>query len=327
VNAADIRNLKHAPNMALRFSEHKDLAGDKEVTSVSFEWENFEKFDSDTEWMTRQGVRPHATAFSGGGLSYMGSQWLGGPRSAKEFMDKVRNGWPELRQELAAMMEGIELELPQVPNRADMRRRKRHRDDHGDTLDMTRVWNGDIGRAWERPVREDVHTVSTKRVTVCVDVMSHAGITNSEAMWRAALAVALCDSLAKTGRVFEVWTSASYTHLWQYGTPLMCWHGWCAKRTTDPLNLDRLCSMVSVGFLRVPSFWAAHAVLDWHPTGSYGHCGNSGLPHTLQERKDAGEVVLRIDQCYNKRQMLAEYARAWKEVEAHAALAHQEHVA
>lgn len=308
----------YPPNMAMRFTEHGDLTGARYNSGVSFEWDNFEQFDTDVDWMKKRGVRPHGSAWDGSWR--MGTEWLGGPSNAAEFMEKVRHGWPELREQLEVMMKGIELELPLVPSRTEVRRRKRHRDDHGDTLDMTRVWNGDIGRAWERPVRVDVHTISTKRVTVAIDVMSHAGITNTQAMWRAALAVALCDALARAGRVFEVWVTSSYANLWRDSdTPRRCWHGWCVKRTADPLNLDRLCSMVSVGFLRVPSFWAAHAVKGWEPTNSYGMCANDGLPKTLQDRKDGGEVVLRIDQCYSKHQMLREYARAWKEVEDHAA--------
>jgi hypothetical protein len=293
---------------------------------LSMEWETFEQFVADIAEARKAGERMSAGGWRGN------IDWYGCAGGVPEVFNKVEYGWPEMRGKLERLTADLELEIPNFPSRAALRRRKRHRDDHGDTLDMTRVWNGDIGRAWERPVREDVHTVSTKRVTMALDLGTPWHMTQEAALWRAALAVALCDRLARAGKVIEVWVCGSAMSVWRnapIGSNNKSTSAWCIKRTQDPLVLDRLCSMVTAGFWRACGFWSFHTLLDGRTLEHYGYYpgGHEQLPATLEERRAGGELVLHTRNCLSKEQMLAEYERAWKEVEAHAAIAHQEHVA
>ena len=280
---------------------------------LSMEWETFEQFFADIAQASKAGqrmnVNPHNAV-----------EWYGTCGGADGVMRRVRDGWPELRAKLEELTRDIELELPNVPARAMLRRRKRHRSDHGDTLDMTRVWGGELDRAWERPVREDVHTVTTKRVTVALDLGTPWHMTQTDTLWRAALALLLCDRLARAGKVFEVWVTGTAQDIWHVaptGTNNTMTAAWCVKRTQDPLVLDRLCSMVTAGFWRACGFWSFHTVLDAKVASRYGYYpGNhEKLPASLQARRDAGECVLHARACLSKRAMLAEYARSWEEVE------------
>ena len=45
-----------------------------------------------------------------------------------------------------------------------------------------------------------------RRVTLAFDVTDNGIVTDGRAIWRAALSMLLCESLARAGRVFEVWT-------------------------------------------------------------------------------------------------------------------------
>lgn len=285
---------------------------------VSYEWLTYEDFLKDLKVIKQE--RPgtfNRTVECG---RHDADRWWGAP-SYYEVQRKIENGWPELRERLLKMLHGIELELPLFPTAATVRRRKRFRGDQGDSLDMGRVWNGQLDTAWERPKRTEKQANSTKRITLAFDVTANAIVNNDMAMWRAALCTLLVDSLARAGRIFEIWVvdSTSNPFAWSNARrPPRLWAAWCVKRTADPLVLDRLCAMVSVGFMRTAGFMAMGAGV-WEPSAGFGGALGTGLPATLRERQAAGEVVLRIGECYSKRAVIAEYARAWEEVEAHSA--------
>jgi hypothetical protein len=81
-------------------------------------------------------------------------------------------------------------------------RRKITRGDHGDELEMSRVWQGDLENAWSRAARQAVPSVSRVLLGVALDA---ACTLASEAMaWRGVAAVALCDALERNGYSVEL---------------------------------------------------------------------------------------------------------------------------
>jgi hypothetical protein len=289
---------------------------------VSYEWDTYDAFLEDFKQLKE--AEPHYVAshlyFSGGALgmefisSAQSDNWYGCDGGAYKCMSLVENGWPELRERLAKMMDGIELELPVFPQMDNVRRRKRRWMDQGDTVSMTRVWNGQLDTAWQRPVRINRMQPNTKRISLAFDVSDNANIRNKEAMWRAALCTLLCDSLARAGRVFEIWVIDSTVGPF-YSGPHKLWSGWCVKQTQDPLVMDRMAGMVSIGFMRTAGFMA-EGMGPYRVTSSLGGSLHYGLPATLRRRQAEGEVVLRIAGCYSKEGAIDEYARAWQEIEA-----------
>jgi hypothetical protein len=294
------------------------------LDGVSYEWNSFEDFIPDLVEIRKKDPAIYTRTIACGQGFNAAQRWWGA-NSYDDVQEKIRAGWPELRQKLERMMYGIELELPVYPTASTVRRRKRHRDDHGDSLDMGRVWNGQLDTAWERPVRTEKEATSTKRVTLAFDVTANASVSNDMAMWRAALCMLLVDSLAKAGRTLEVWVVDSTGTPFTWGgtttfegstrKPERLWSAWCVKATADPINMDRLCAMCSVGFMRTAGFMAMGAG-PWSANHSFGRALGYGLPYTLRERRAAGEIVVRIGQCYSRHEVLREYDLAWKEVEA-----------
>lgn len=296
---------------------------------VSFEWESYEDFEKEIpELLTKHngaGKRHMHDNIGHGGSDY----WLGTHEGWRACLKKISTGWPELRTSLSKLMEGVELELPVFPTLTHVRRRKRHFADHGDTLHMTKVWNGELDRAWQRPERVERLATNMKRITLAFDVTANASVSNAKAMWRAALCMLLVDSLARAGRTFEIYiidsTSRPFDQWATFGsfltnkpsgkTPHALWSSWCVKKANDPINMDRLCSMVSVGYMRTAGFLAMSAG-PWIPANSMGSALNSGLPHSLRDREKDGEVVMRIGQCHSKAEALYHYKQVWQELEA-----------
>lgn len=274
---------------------------------LSLEWESCEDFERDkaklSQYAIGQVTRPR---------SYSNDAWYGHKDGYPGFTQAIARGWPELRAILAAMLAGIERDLPLVPSYAETRRRKRRRGDAGDELDMGRVWNGELDKAWTRPVKDNRLATDQRRVTVVINTAMGHTISNEKAMWKAALAMLVCDSLIRTGRSVEIWSVASCTDMWTQGRFPLTTLAWCVKKTSEPVLMDRLATMVSVGFFRTYGFLAMHTQPDLEVIGYRGYPCNIALPHTLKEREDRGEVVVRIDRCYTKQEAIAQYQQIWK---------------
>lgn len=292
-------------------------------SEMSLEWDSFEAFEPDLRY-----VLANSPAQSRETESYctgrQSMSWLGLEGGAPAFFEKLAKGWPELREKLERRLADVQLEVPRFPTTTETRRRKRVRSEHGDTLNMTRVWNGDLEHAWERPVRQLRVAPNTKCVTLLFEIGANGTITNEQAMWRAALCMLLVRALAQAGRTFEIWVQSSSTGTFRQeagyrGTPPNAlWTAFCVKKASEPLVTDRLCTMVSVGMLRTCGFFA-YDCTPYKLGYGYGMPANRGMPHTLRERQQRGETVIRIGECYSKAACLAEYRRAWQEVEDAAA--------
>lgn len=292
---------------------------------VSYEWGSFDEwYEEFKTWVKTEDGRSHfkAHGHADGGSLYsdntFNERWFGHSGGFRATLEAIDKGWPEMRELLFERMQGIELELPVYPSMTTTRRRKRIWTDTGDRLAMDRVWNGTLETAWQRPVRTERIQPNNKRITVAFDVSDNGGVTNDQAMWRAALSLLLCDSLCKAGRVFEVWCIDSTSSAFSWGgsnTPRILWSGWLVKSSGDPVVLDRLAGMLGVGFLRTVGFMAQG--MGPHTASSGLGCAlHQGLPDTLAQRREGGEAVIRIAGCHSKREVIEHYRLAWEEIEA-----------
>ena len=281
---------------------------------VSFEWDSYESYKSDFDNIRKMDPALYNRARECGASDSV--RWYGTEGGFNGMLDRIEKGWPELREQLAKMLSDCELEVPRFPSMSRVRRRKIRRGDDGDDLHQERVWEGNLETAWDKPTRIEKVTPNNKRITICFDVTANGWVTNEQAMWRAALCMLLVQSLTKAGRTFEIWVTDSTSHPFiSSNAPRRLWTAWCVKRTADPVVMDRLCSMVSVGFMRTVGFMAEGAG-QWEVSSSFGGALNSGLPHTLRDRAKAGEVVIRIGECYSKPQALEHYKQVWNEIES-----------
>lgn len=274
-----------------------------------FEWDSLDDYMADLQDAKAADPKFHQfISRIGGGANWFGCS--GFPAFEKNLM----YGWPELRTELERLLEGMELAVPRFPSQTQIRRRKRLRSDDGDTLEQERVWDGDLDHAWERPTRVLRTVPNTKRITLYFELGAHSGISNAQAMWRAALCMLLVKSLTQAGRTFEIWCGSSTGGAFSDG-PDVLRVAWCVKPTQEPVVMDKLCAMVSVGMLRTCGFMA-YNMSPWQPLSGLGRPIDSGLPHGLEERSKNGEVVLRIGHCFSRSDVLNVYEKSWSEIEA-----------
>lgn len=242
-------------------------------------------------------------------------EWYGKAEGFDATLSCINSGWPELRQQLLDMMKGVELDLPIFPSMVLTRRRKRQWTDDGDEFNQQRAWAGQLETCWSKPVRTERVEPNTRRITVVFDVGDNANIDNSEAMWRAALSLLLCDSLAKAGRTFEVWCVSALDGAFINGPASNVRNGWLVKAAHEPVVIDRLAGMLSIGFFRTAGFISS-GMGQSNPNEHLGQVVRDKLPITLQERSAAGELMLVISGCYSRSQAIAHYAKAWRDLEA-----------
>lgn len=233
-----------------------------------------------------------------------GTYWFGHDKGFDGHLKLVRDGWPQYADVVRAVSQRIEANLDLSTVQAmttDVRRRKRMRRDSGDTLHMTRVWNGDLDHAWDRPERVPRRAPSQRYATIYVDLSSSAIRNASEGIWRAACAMKINDLFTSAGIATEVWvgdsTGAAYNGrgVTEAGAT---WTGVCAKEFTQPLNEDRLAVLTSIGTLRTVCFMML-AAAPYEIRSSFGSPFNHGLVLPLRERLAKGERVIRIGSCWS----------------------------
>lgn len=278
----------------------------------SYEWESYAEFKPNFERIKQENPADYSYITRSRDSSPW--EWYGHKAGFDGVLKCLDEGWPELVAKAQRMMDGIKLELPDHPTANHVRRRKRRFGDHGDELYMDRVWNGQLETAWSHPSRAEVIKQDAKRVNLFINLSTSWDVVNDDAMWRTALCVLLCDALAKAGRSFEVWAGSIVDNCFTNSRNRLTM-GWCVKRSQDPVNIDKLAAMFSVGFGRTAAFVGRHC--NGRPVNP-----NYGIPvyqdlltKTLKDRAEAGETVLAIHQCLSKQQAIAEYARAMKSLD------------
>jgi len=230
-------------------------------------------------------------------------QWFG-TRTAEEAISKIKAGWPEMLEKLRKMMGNEERDLELVASEAKVRRRKRHRSDHGDTLDMHRVWSGELDKAWERPVREYRMEVTQRHATLFVDLSASWNIPADSLLWRAAAAMKICDLLQRAGRSVEIYVGVAGNAVPQHNV----YGAIKVKDYMQPLNPERLATMVTAAFYRTYGFML-YCAQPKSVYDSYGPILGSGMPKVLEDRRDAGELVVDMRQCFSSDAAEREFKR------------------
>jgi hypothetical protein len=235
-------------------------------------------------------------------------------RSWSEAFEKCEQGWPQLLAKLQPMIKHLQstLELSDVMAvQVATRRRKRIRADYGDTLDMHRVWAGDLDRAWERPVKRNRMVHTERYATIYVDLNMSFTQHTDDSLWRAALSVCLVDQLTRMGINTELWSGSSgtnaYPHDWT--APKSYWTGARVKEFTQPLSEERVAAMCHAAFFRTWGFAMimASEFRTYQGLGSVVDLGSYVWP--LREREAAGERMFRISQVYHEYTARAELHR------------------
>jgi hypothetical protein len=255
-------------------------------------WESIEEFDKDAPAIiAKYNPSVYQTAVL---RHHTERNWYGGCTDANQAMRRIRDGWPEMLARLQGMFGDDKPRLELAASTVQVRRRKRKRADYGDTLDIHRVWSGELDKAWERPEREFRISASQRHATIFIDVATTCAENADNVLWRAAAALLICDLLITTGRAVEIYIGTSGTET--FSDISWFWSGMRLKAYTQPLHMERLAAAVTATFFRTYGFAMICAV----PHRAYSYMStiqNQGMPVQLEERATNGELVVRIGHC------------------------------
>jgi hypothetical protein len=237
-----------------------------------------------------------------------GNKWFGCDDGITA-MQKVKDGWPEMYARLMNMWGDVRPELKLSPSTVHVRRRKRMRADYGDTLDMHRVWSGELDKAWERPERTYRLSASQRHAIIYIDLGTTCIEKADSVLWRSAAAILICDLLQATGRSVEIYVGAHQLYpfedargMWgdsgkgNSDVPQHLRMAMRVKAYTQPLHMEQLSAMVTMAFYRTYGFLMIMAN-PYKTSESLGFLDGGKLPEQLLIRERAGELVVRIGHC------------------------------
>jgi hypothetical protein len=164
----------------------------------------------------------------------------------------LREGWAEGAEKIMDLAAELR---PLIPSPMGPRRRLRW-SDQGDSLEMGRVYSGQLDRAWRSMPRQ--RDRAPRVISIDADVGQNAGVDAEDLFWAGAAAVALTDALEDAGYRVELFsTSASY--LPGGGVALT---RLVAKRAQEPLNPVLAAALVSH-----PATFRWYHLMSWlrHP--------------------------------------------------------------
>lgn len=173
-------------------------------------------------------------------------------RTGEQAIKVVNHGWPEGLERATRELDKIE--LPRLPSM----RRKRMRGPDGDSLDIHRVNNGDLDRAWHTTKREPRLVHAGGKITLAVNYTVSAKQLPDEIFWRGALVAFLTDALERTGRRVQI---VAHDHVYHFTEKLNSSYELCnsitVKHFHQPMTLDKIMSTCAyIGFSRTIGFKA-----------------------------------------------------------------------
>ena len=203
------------------------------------------------------------------------AEWYGidNAPTLPEVAAVVRSGWQDGAARTARASDA--LDVPRVPSI----RRRRIRGDHGDAIDIDRVYSGALDTAWSRVARAECS--APPRVLIAVDSIAIA-YQRAEAMfWKGAAATALADALTAAGYAVKCISAFEGNN---YGHRVSC--RVTCKDYRAPWDLA-----TAAASLALPGFFRAlgHA---WYTRHATWECGPGMTVLTLTEKhlRDDGDV-------------------------------------
>jgi hypothetical protein len=172
--------------------------------------------------------------------------WYGINGDLKQVRRLITEGWEEGSSKVLLLAEQAAAFNPPKP--ASIRRRRVF-SDSGDSIDMGRVWAGQIDRAWTRCSRAVVAT--TKYIEIVVNIAVNCNIAAEVVFWRGAAALTLADMLVGAGYAVRITGANAVTEAWVTGKTRNSLQLITVKDYQNPLDISNLASVVCLGgFLR-----------------------------------------------------------------------------
>lgn len=211
--------------------------------------------------------------------------WSGGFEECKRKLSGA--GWPE----------GLEMARRELPSVAipTMRsvKRKRVRASHGDTIDMQRVYSGDLARAWETTHRFHSASKGSNNVIIVIDPVASASVESTEAFWRGAAAVMIADMLMQSGRSVKIVVGAAAQKIFtDRHRRMKSSFTMTIKEFDQPLDMETMALVTSVGFFRGYGL-KAYAEAPYPINDYFGYPGTVVLHSSLVN--DLSSLVIKVN--------------------------------
>lgn len=188
--------------------------------------------------------------------------------STKQIATLIREGWPQGGQVAAVVSDHIRESAPQPKDL----RRKLGWSDHGDELDMTRVYRGDLDRAWKRARRQ--YGVTQQSFRIAFHWCDYASDWRSM-IYNGITAIALADLLERYGYRCEiigihtggVFPNGQLKQAWQAISVLP------VKGYDEPVRVDALAAIAHPGTFKHLGIQGYHGLDRPCPQG--GRCDDA----------------------------------------------------
>lgn len=136
--------------------------------------------------------------------------WYGVDGGPEEIERMLREGWPEGTKRTIKALGSI---TDSSVGLLSTRRRLRWQDE-GDDIDITRVYSGDLDRAWLGTNREQRYDPTHGMLTIICNISANGSREANEFFWRGAAALALAHAAEASGRRVEIlayrWSASAY---------------------------------------------------------------------------------------------------------------------
>lgn len=215
-----------------------------------------------------------------------GKKWLGGDcANAAQVRDKMERGYKKGQLRVSELLQQIDTTLL-VPQ--DLRRRI-HRADMGDTLDISAVYAGRHLTAWTRAKR--MNGLAPQRIDILANMLISCVESADILFWRGAAAIALADALESAGYMTRlVYGFGSDSVYSDNESERRCSCRVTVKDHDKPLDLSTVSAMTLPGTLRAVGIqWVlrhAHGYLS----GGVMSADSSQLPNLDM---DSPEIMVR----------------------------------
>lgn len=199
------------------------------------------------------------TDYFKGGKDTKGGKWLGPTnKTSQDVISGAMLGDHELYKKrlvpmISKLREAMGMHKNDYKQVIKTSRRKPVFQDHGDELDIHKVYQGQIDTAWRSTKRIEV-AKETKLVTLFVQIAGTSGYNAIDSLWRAAVAVLLMEELQKAGKSVKIVVGGA-SHGVTRGKHSMC-VSITVKNYNEKLSFERLAAMSHLGFYRTFGFGA-----------------------------------------------------------------------
>lgn len=230
---------------------------------VQVDPEDLHQIDDTSQWASpeNQGLADRTPGPSG-------SYW-GHIESLEGLHHAIERGWPEGTEKILRLADRIRDAIPHPYGS----RRVLTWSDQGDSVDMGRVYSGNLDKAWRSSPRRRER--APRVISIDVDVGQNCGVDADDLFWSGAAAVALTDALEDAGYRVELYATTT-THFGRKGKNHVGLSRFLAKRAQERVNPALTAAMVAL-----PATFRWYHLMSWlkhpfHVGFGFGRSGTVG---------------------------------------------------